>query len=274
MADRDVIMERVRRLLALRDDAGATPGESAAAAKMAAGLMARFQLDEAMVRGVKTDAAGRAEVHVEEADVARADWVPPGGRIVGWVQDLVSAAASAAGARAIFYRRTDVRVAFVGAWSDATVARETLVWLIGRVERDWQRYRRENAPERVRAAGASFRNGWATGVRQAVDAEVAERQRDTAASAPAPVPAAPSSGPAAGAPSGGALVVRMEQVTRAKALAMRNWIATNIGRLGRARPRSYSVGDAAAYGAGHSRGRSTSVGDGRANVTGRTGLFD
>src|SRR5437870_4255607 len=60
-SDREMILERVRRLFALSNDSGATAGESTTAAKMAARLMAQYQLSEADLR-VSRDEAGAIRI--------------------------------------------------------------------------------------------------------------------------------------------------------------------------------------------------------------------
>jgi hypothetical protein len=249
-SDREVILERIRRLFALSKDGGATSGESTTAAKMAARLMAQYQLSEADLR-VHRDDTGVFRVDVSENDVAQAVWRSGARRMPRWQATIAPVVARATGCRAY---RTREGIVFVGAFRDATVAAEIQAWLVGRCEADTRAYLRSpgREPSRSgRATASSFRTGWVAGVRTAVDAEVAARRGDAAE-----VPTEPTES------SGSALVaISLRDISDAKDKAVSSWMARHVGRLSTTTHRT-TVRDGAAYGAGRSKGSSVQVGAG------------
>jgi len=250
---REVILERIRRLFALSKDDGATAGEATTAARMAARLMAQYQLSEADLR-VRRDEAGVFRVDVTENDVAQVVWRGSSRRMPGWQQLIATAAASATGCRAY---RNEEGVVFVGAFRDAAVAAEIQTWLVARSEAETRAFLRSMKRMRFpsgRVSASSFRTGWVIGVQDAVDREVAERRADEAEVRTEPVHSSSSA----------LVVISMREVADAKAKAVGSWMSRNVGRLS---PSSYraTVRDSFAYGEGRSKGSSVQVGAG-ANV--------
>jgi hypothetical protein len=249
-SDREVILERVRRLFALSNDGGATQGEAATAAAMAARLMARYQLGEGELR-VERDGAGGVRIDVTERDVSVAAWRSGTRRMPTWHGSVASVAARATGCRA--YREA-TSIVFVGAFRDAAVAVELQTWLVDRCDADtrtYMRFARRTMSGFGRTTASSFRFGWVNGVSRAVEHEVAERESDHAEMR--------SDGGPAGTGTD-LVVVTLREVAAAKSAAVDSWMQSNI-RL-RSRTVTQTVHDSDAYGAGHSRGRSIRVGTG------------
>jgi hypothetical protein len=250
-SDREIILDRIRRLLALSEDSGATAGESATAAKMATRLMAQYQLSEADLR-VRRDGDG-VSIDVSEEDVSRSVWRARARRMPLWQQEAGMAAANATGCRVYV---SEGNLVFVGAFHDAAVACEVQSWLVARCDADTRRYLRttpRGSNRSSRATASSFRNGWVTGVREAVAAEVAERQRDETS--------VDTSGRDGGGSSGGTLVVvSLREIAEAKSAAVDAWLANNVRlRDGQRRTHVYY---SSAFGAGHARGSSVRIGTG------------
>lgn len=249
MGDREFIIERVRKLLALADNQGATPAESATAAKMAAKLMSEYQLSDSDVR-ISVNEMGTTSVDIKKGDVATAMWACSSREGSGWRGTLAMATAKAMNCQCL---RLHEGIQFIGAFQDAAVAVEVLSFLVKRGDQAAKQFAKQRKGQGLhgKTISASFRNGFAQGAYRAIIDEVQDRLLDKVERL-------------AQSTTGTSLmvVVSMSDVVHAKKEAVSSWVTDQYGKLGKGR-RSQSVSrDATAYHAGRAEGSKVKVGDG------------
>lgn len=127
-ADRERVIDKVRKLLALAEGAGATPGESAAAAARAAEILERYKLSLSEL-DIETD----AEPVGKDAEMYRG-----GGSLPGWIRMLAHICAKSCGC-STYLSWTPMgrsrRICLVGRKSDTEVATYMFCYLRREIDR-------------------------------------------------------------------------------------------------------------------------------------------
>lgn len=148
MSDTDRILERVRKMLTLANDAGATEGERDNALRMAHATLAKYNLDLAAL-----EAQGKKSS--EERVIERTKYF---GR--PWARIVSSAVAELFFCEYLYgeaTRANDTLHVFVGKKSNAATAIELARWLVATIAKEGKRRQREAA------AGNVFYRSFATG---------------------------------------------------------------------------------------------------------------
>lgn len=256
----EVLLARIRKLLALAANGAAQGAEAPTAARMAAALMSKLGLTEDDVK--VTEDAGGVHVSYSAEDVATADYIGSASRMTPWERVTGLAAAWAAGCQCSIVRGANGTpiLRFFGTFSDAAVALEIMRYFASRRTADIKTHlaARKAAVEAElgrgtyrtgRADSSSFSNGWAGAVQVAVKREVAERRTDTAQRTN----------------TGGTalVVVSAGDVADAKAVAIRQKM-TALGLSTRTKSVRSSVSSYSSYSAGREAGSRVRAGSGAA----------
>lgn len=218
-APRDKILDRVRKMLALANDDGATEGERDNALRMAHATLAKHQLTLAELSSYdreREDPRGRLDTE---------------GWNLKWCQYLRNSIARLFFCKYVSYGKinaTKGRHCYIGRESNAATAAYMSDWIIQSVLREADR----RFGHRLTAGGRSF--GY--GVVAALDARISDIL-------------AASQRSVDGVSTGTALVVA--DYYRSELTANDEWVAANIGKLRTGRPGGRVQGDAYAQGKAH-----------------------
>lgn len=174
---RDAALEKVRKLLALARDGGATENEAETAARQAAAIMRKYQIDaaETLMREMDDDVAFSRELAAANPDARGghrfehvASWV---GYVAVGVADLFDCVVD------IVQTRDGAKVRYSGLESDAKVASWTHDYLCATIFR----LSRTSEYRSSRSAATAFRVGAGSRVQARLFAMRAERDRQDAA---------------------------------------------------------------------------------------------
>ena len=182
--ERESVLRRVQKLLAIANDDRANEHEAAAAAAQAEKLMRKFNIDFA--QEIANDVRKGHGEHMVVADVVATakDNGTPCERVPGWAQWIAVAVAHMhdCGARSqytITEKGQEACIRFYGYDTDVKVASWTYEYLIKTVNRLCKEFRKN---PRYLAGGRvvmnSYRNGMATGILHTIEAVAAERQAE------------------------------------------------------------------------------------------------
>lgn len=182
-ADREAVLRRVRKLLAIANDARGDMNECAAAARMAEAVMRRYQIEhfDLIEQELKQgDAFASADVGVTLDPEARSERAP------GWAGTLAVQVAKLHGCQVryvgtIKYGKT---LRFSGYALDVELARQTYCFIVNTMRAGCADYAAE-ATWAPRSVLSSFRAGFVAGIAAAVNDVLAERQREAQASSTA-----------------------------------------------------------------------------------------
>lgn len=165
--ERERVLSRIRKMLALANDSGASEGERDNAMRMAHATMAKYNLDIAMVE----DAGGKVEG--EERGVLRAVFY---GR--PWARQVANSMAELFFCSYICSTHKKAKMTqhcFVGRHSNAITAREMASYLVTSIIKEARQYRVLG-----NAACRSFSIGAAVSIRRRVDKLIEERSQEKA----------------------------------------------------------------------------------------------
>jgi hypothetical protein len=180
-ADKSTIIEKVKKLLALSANAGATEGEAENAATMASAICLKYGLDMAAIQ--KSNMTQGAQPGMTDGVVFVAD------KYEQWVWLLVAGVAELNGAKAYYVNwATSVRYYVIGRPMVIEVAKMTVEYLFGAVRRlntqAVKNYEAINTPALRRDFRAGFRIACASRLYQRMVARKEEmRARDDVAKA-------------------------------------------------------------------------------------------
>jgi len=166
------IIERVRKLLAMANDAS-SPNEAAIAAERARKLMDKHSLTQADVEALESGNGTFAEIRTGEARKFMAKWEQ-------WL------AVSAASLNDCIAQRPHVgggksKIEFCGEESDAQVAASMFDYLVSTVKRLCSTYMAEQGYTRYNArVGDSYKTGAARAIKAKIEEILAERQASMA----------------------------------------------------------------------------------------------
>jgi hypothetical protein len=169
IVDRDALMRRLRKLLAIAEDSRGDPNECAAAAAQAERIMRKYQIEHADLLFKEPDAFGTVATGLGENpfDVA-ARYSSPCGQIAVAVAKLYECQA----------RSKNSRLEFCGLRLDAILARYTYLMLVETMVATcnvWQKQTKARVGER-----AGYLAGYASTVCDALRAAKAERDAEAA----------------------------------------------------------------------------------------------
>lgn len=168
------IIERIRKMLALANDAGATEGERDNAMRMAHATLAKYNLDIAMIEASGTKKA-KGEARTKEA-----------GTFYGrpWARSICQSIAQLMFSEYVYFsakRATDTGHYFIGRHSNAMAATELARFVVEAVLKEAKRH------ERANGGGWPTVRAFAWGAARRVGERVAEIRAD-AEKAPVEVP--------------------------------------------------------------------------------------
>jgi Protein of unknown function (DUF2786) len=165
--EKERIIDRIRKMLRLASDAGATEGERENALRMAHATLAKYNLDIAMVE----ESGGKVEG--EERGVLRAVFY---GR--PWARQVANAVAELFFCSYICSTHKKAKMTqhcFVGRQSNAITAREMSAYLVESIIKEGRKFRPLG-----NAACRSFAIGAAISIRRRVDLLIEERSQEKA----------------------------------------------------------------------------------------------
>lgn len=167
MNEQERILSRVRKMLALAADAGATEHERDNAMRMAHATLAKYNLDIAMVE----DAGGKVES--EERGILRAVFFgrPWARQVAGSIADLFFCSYICATHK----KAKMTQHCFIGRQSNAITAREMSAYLVDSVIKESRKFRHHG-----NAVCRSFCIGAANAISRRVDKLIEERSQDKA----------------------------------------------------------------------------------------------
>ncbi len=182
--ERDSVVRRIQKLLAIANDDRANEHEAAAAAGQAEKLMRKFNVDFA--QEIAQDVRKGHGENMTTADVIATakDNGTPSERVPGWAQWIAVAVADMhdCGARnqyTLTNKGQEACIRFYGYDTDVKVAAWTYEYLISTVNRLCKQFRKN---PRYLAGGRvvmnSYRNGMATGILHTIKAMAEERHRE------------------------------------------------------------------------------------------------
>lgn len=182
--ERESVIRRIQKLLAIANDNRANEHEAAAAAGQAEKLMRKFNVDFA--QEIAADVRKGHGENMTTADVVATakDNGTPSERVPGWAQWIAVAVADMhdCGARSqytITSKGQEACIRFYGYATDVKVAAWTYEYLIKTVNALCKRFRKD--PRYIaggRVVMNSYRNGMATGILNTIKAITEERHRE------------------------------------------------------------------------------------------------
>lgn len=183
--DRDALMRRVQKLLAVAQDSRANPNEAANAAAMAEKIMRKYQIDNAdLVQKQLKDADNFATREV----FAKMKLHQPSKRIPPWAQWLAVSVAKLhdCGVRNAWSRHESGEpsacMRIYGFGMDVELAAWTFEYLRDELIRAVRQFNKEQAcPDKL--ASNSFRTGFVTAVLRNLQKLIAQKERENAADA-------------------------------------------------------------------------------------------
>lgn len=180
--ERESVLRRVEKLLAIARDDRANENEAAAAASQAEKLMRKFNIDFAQEIGSKIKQG--QDMGTEDVVATAKDNGTPAERVPTWAQWLAVAVARMhdCGARSQYTRTdkgTEACIRFYGYADDVRVAAWTFDYLVKTVNRLCKAYRKD--PRYLmggRVVMNSYRNGMASGILNTINRAADEHQRE------------------------------------------------------------------------------------------------
>lgn len=212
------VIDRVRKMLALADDKGATDGERDNALRMAHATIAKYNLDMAAIE--KAAAKGKTSASSEPREFYRSVFF---GR--PWARVVAAACADLFFCEYLYVPATNGKNTahlFIGRESNALTAAEMAKWLVDSIMREGKRY------QRAQDAGNATYRSFALGAAARIHARVTEIRATAEASSEALASAA-------GAP-GTAIVLRSVYETEQaanKALVEQRYPTRRSGKRGK-----------------------------------------
>lgn len=176
--DLNAIREKIRKLLALSLDKGASEAEAMNAGALAAKLIARYGVEVAMgdhAQGVSAPSES-FERHVVYTGK---------GPFGVWQGTLADAVCSQAKLSWIFFsEKKSHRIEIIGPLDEASMAGDLLVWLISEVRRLQEEANERGEcpklPQYARGGGRRFWNGWRTGCTMRIKKRMQESRKELA----------------------------------------------------------------------------------------------
>lgn len=248
-------LDKIRKLLAVAQDAGATPGEAEAALGRAAHLQRLAGLtDEQVRRHVTRDAGNRGGINIDPAAV-RQETLYEFSRIGRWQAWTASACTKAVGC-ATYHTRG--RIVAYGLPTDLAVARELFSFAMLAGEKATRVWAVEHATTASSPAAKSFRDGFCRGLHDAAGRACEAARRDET-----PVDVAIGGGAADLAAGSYALVpVTSAALVVATAHAVATYRATKLNLRSGGGYSGRAGGSCSAAEAGRAAGARTSLGRG------------
>jgi hypothetical protein len=178
MENKDAILRRIQKLLAIAQDDRANPNEAAAAAGMAERIMRKYQLENADVLAaslkIGDDLSTEDVVATAKTNGTATKVVPP------WVQFMASAIArlNECDAKAVRIGR-DIGLRFYGYSGDVLVSKWMLEYLVATTNRLCNEFKKTDHYAAVgRASVNSYRKGVSMGILSSLNALIAQKERE------------------------------------------------------------------------------------------------
>lgn len=182
MEDKDSIMRRVRKLLAIAEDGRANPHEAASAAAMASKIMRKYQLEHADL--VLVELRSGTEVNTEEVKATAKTNGTPVKEVPPWASwiGLQVARLNDCGCRLGHSAVGEKVVRFYGYSSDTKVAAYMFSYLVDTVNRLCREFIKTSEDYRVygRRVVNGYRQGVAQGIVDTLKKEIAAKQAEEA----------------------------------------------------------------------------------------------
>lgn len=181
-SERDSVLRRVEKLLAIARDNRANEHEAANAAAMAERLMRKFNIDFAQEIGQRVKAG--VDMGTEDVIATAKDNGTPSERVPGWAQWIAVAVARMheCGARNAYTasdKGKEACIRFYGYKDDVRVAAWTFNYLVQTVNRLCKEYRKDPRYLAVgRVAMNSYRNGMATAILNSINRAADEHEAE------------------------------------------------------------------------------------------------